>query len=258
MLDVGKLFGNQLVAELNGTDENDVSVEIDLGDHTPADVTISTTDGFKEVETNGADEETIVATESFNMNVFTNISPSTEHVPALFEAESMGPQQQTQRPPSRCLIRSSDGNNFRIYFEYDTIFDNNYMNQLCHFLDTRVEGQSVTFILGAKLYEGQAHRVGSIISAMMSCKAKVITVAAGYCSIPESMIWCFGEERSCLRYGALYFGITDFVKVCSKYKDYFEVFLKRAQEIGVLSPEEAVQVAKTTRGKFMMYSDFQK
>ena len=152
-------------------------------------------------------------------------------------------------------IRTTDKKNFRIYIPSDCVFSRSFIINLCMFLDTRKEDETVTFVLGAKLDDGCANLVGAIISAINSCKAKIITIAAGYCSIAETMIWCFGDVRLVLRYGALTFGITELVRQVPKYLDYFKAFLSKAREIEVLTDEDVDDITKKNLTKFFVYGD---
>lgn len=156
------------------------------------------------------------------------------------------------------LIRTSDNKNFRIYMKAEFYFSHPYLNSICRFLDTRTEGQTVTFILGTKMCDYQIHMLGGLMSSIISCKATVNTIAAGMCSNIESMIWCFGQNRDVYRYGALTFGRSDFVKFCEKYTEYFNVTFKRAVEIGVLTQEEVTEITETGREKMILYSDYKK
>lgn len=171
-------------------------------------------------------------------------------------AEQMGrggrPSDQEERP----MIRTNDHKHYRIYVSSTTCFTSNYINLLCRFLDSRKIDEEVTFILGAKLDDCQAHMLGPIISAISSCAATTRAIAAGYCSIAETMIWCFVKERVMYRYGALTVGITDITKVCPKYQSYYDVFLSRAVLCKLITVEERKEIWTSRRGKFIMYQDY--
>lgn len=141
-------------------------------------------------------------------------------------------------------IRTIDNVNFRIYIPSDLMFSRSFIINLCMFLDSLNENQSVTFILGAKVYDAVACNLGAVISAMENCRAHIITIAAGYCSIPESIIWTYGRERKVYRYGALTFGKTDIVRAVDKYDDYFKVAFERAKEVGIITDEDIVELNK--------------
>lgn len=154
------------------------------------------------------------------------------------------------------LIRTSDKQNFRIYMKAEWWFTQRYINGICRFLDSRKEGETVTFILGTKMSDWQAHIIGAVIGAIMRCKASIRTIAAGYCSIPESLIWCFGQQRDMMRYGALTFCTTEFLDHCKEYRAYFEYVFKKAIEIGVLSEEDVQSIWDTGREKQILYCDY--
>ena len=162
-----------------------------------------------------------------------------------------------QMKPQPLLIRTNDDRNFRVYMTAQQLFTQQYIVNLCNFLDTRTKDQSVTFVLGTKMMDHQAHMIGAIVSAMEDCAATVNTIAAGYCSIPETMIWCFGKNRDVFRYGALSFCTTEFISVCEKYKAYFEVFLNKAKEIGVLSDSQVQGIWDTGKEVMVTYNDYQ-
>ena len=157
---------------------------------------------------------------------------------------------------SALMIRTGDKKSYRVYIHAQGWFTQNYINGICRFLDSRKEGETVTFVLGVKLCDWQSHLVGAIISAMQRCKATVNTVAAGYCSIVETMIWCFGQNRDVYRYGALSFGVSDLLKSCKEYRFYFEYFLQKAVSIGMLTEEDVQHIWDTTSEKLLLYSDY--
>lgn len=151
-------------------------------------------------------------------------------------------------------IKTTDGKNFRIYMPSDLMFSRSFITNLCFFLDTRKEDETVTFVLGAKLMDATAAYIGAIVSAIRSCKATIITLAAGYCSIPETMIWVYGDERVAMRYGALTFGITEIVEVVPKYRDYYQNYLNRALEIGIIN-EDDIKSINGNGTVFKMYNE---
>ena len=168
----------------------------------------------------------------------------------------MDKQSSANGKQSALLIRTGDKKNFRVYMKASSWFTQNYINGLCRFLDSRSEGETVTFVMGVKMNDWQAHIVGAIVSAMLNCKATVNTVAAGYCSIPETMIWCFGQNRDVYRYGALSFGTTAIINSCKEYRSYFEVFFKKAIEIGLLTDEDVQTIWDTASEKLILHSEY--
>lgn len=162
------------------------------------------------------------------------------------------PSMSAKRP---LMIRTSDKTNYRIYMRTEMVFDQSYVSQLCRFLDGRTDGQTVSFVLGTKMEDWQAHIVGSVISAIEACKAKTTMYAMGYCSIPETMIWCFGNERYVGRYGALTFGQTPIISVTPAYVHYFQQCYDRAQSLGALTAEEATHAKDTGVPIMKLYSE---
>lgn len=153
------------------------------------------------------------------------------------------------------MIRTNNQRDYRVYLKAEMYMSHPYINGLMRFLDSRNAGETVTFVLGTQVDNAQAHVLGPVISAIQDCKAKVITIAAGYCSIPESFIWCYGHERHMLRYGALSFGKTDFILVCEAYKAYFDICFQRARSLGVLTDEQIKQIWDGNE-LMIMYPDF--
>ena len=155
-------------------------------------------------------------------------------------------------------VRTTDRKTFRVYIPSDLQFSRAFTVNFSLFLDGLTSDQTVELILGAKLNDNTAAMAGSVISAIQACEARVIAVAAGYMSIPETMIWCFCKERKVLRYGALTFGVTEIVRKVEKYKDYFATFLDRAVEINMLTQEEANDAMVNFTTKFITYNDLHK
>lgn len=148
------------------------------------------------------------------------------------------------------------GKIFRVYFCANHIFDQMYITALSRFLDNRKADETVIFMIGTRLADGQMHLVGSIVSAMSSCKAKVVTVLSGYGATTETMLWCFGHERYIREYGALSFSKPEMIKQCKEYKGYFDALFKRAVEIGVLSEETLEKIWKSNEEILITHDDF--
>lgn len=165
-------------------------------------------------------------------------------------------RQAPQVPP--IFIRTADGQNFRVYFSMNAIFRPMLVTALCRFLDTRNEGETVTFILGSGLRDEQSHAVGAVVSAMSSSKAHIKAVAAGWCSITETILWTAATESEIYKYGALTFGISELIKSVPKFKTYFELFLNKAKQLGLLSDEELKNIWDTGQTKMITYEDYQK
>lgn len=141
-------------------------------------------------------------------------------------------------------VRTYDKHNYRIYMPSDLMFSRSYIAQLCLFLDSMKQDDTVTFVLGAKILDDIACNLGAVIAAMKRCRGTIITIAAGYCSIPESIIWTYGTIRKVYRYGALTFGKTEIVRVVKKYDDYFKAALAHACEIKILTEQDIVELNK--------------
>ena len=175
-----------------------------------------------------------------------------------WEAPTMGhPCGQSQQEP--IFIRTNENKTFRVYFRGICGFSGGFKNKLCRFLDTRTEDQTVSFIVGSTLSDTCAHMVGPIISAMTMCRAKVNVIAAGCCSIPETMLWVFAKDgRGVMRYGALNFGITDIVRACEAYSAYFDNFLAKSIELGVLTAEDVADLKESHAAKMVLFQDLAK
>ena len=159
----------------------------------------------------------------------------------------------TQQTP--VLIRTHNNKDFRVFIKSSIYLTPQFINTLCHFIDSRTQEQSITFILGTKTEEFQLHMLGSILTAMMTAKCQIITLAVGYCSFFETAIWCYGKERKVLRYGALTFGKGEFITVCPKYEEYFNTIYERAKDIGVLTEEDIAAIKDTGKEKMILSTE---
>lgn len=152
-------------------------------------------------------------------------------------------------------IRMSGEHDYRIYFSSEMLFKPDVITALCRFLDTRTPQDTVTFILGSELCDFQCHSVGAIVSAMTSCPANVVAVAAGWCSVTSTIIWCFAKQRDIWKYGALTFSVSDILKVAPELKVYFELFLNKAKDLGLLDDGELEKIWKSNETIMKMYED---
>lgn len=207
-------------------------------------------------------DELLAGTESFadrqSAERYTRVNAQLHEDPfsrSTKMSETMGPPQ--GRPQRRRIfIRMAGEHEYRIYMTSDMVFDAANINLLCRFLDSRTQQDTVTFILGANMDDYEwSYNVGSVIAAMRSCQANVRAIAAGYCSITETIIWSFARERDIYHYGALTIGIDDIVKHCPVYTAYFDAFLARAMAIGILTEQERDELLKTRRSIFLIYKD---
>lgn len=153
-----------------------------------------------------------------------------------------------RNPNQPCFfIRTSpNGKDFRVYFASYFYADAKVISALCRFLDSRTEDQTVTLCLGVDFDfgPGQSHLINPILSSIVSCKAKVIGICMGMCGFSETMIWCYCQERTTMRYGALTFSRpTEILKSIPELKDYYETFFDHAvNDLGVLSAEERERI----------------
>lgn len=198
-----------------------------------------------EVDSQPVDNNEIVGTEAFDYYMGTK--PEMGAVAML-----------AARPKLPFIIRTSDNRNFRIYMRSDTMIMPREVNILCRFLDTRKAGEVVTFILGVGLEDRQSQLFGPILSSIIACEGTVNTIAAGMCSLCETMIWCFGKNRVMYRYGALTFSKPEFLKVCEEYQNYYDVVYSRAKEIGIITDEQIQRIYSTNEDLMLMYSDIVK
>ena len=232
------------------------------------DIFVPATKFERRIAGDSADDDTLPGQESFSSNPNGKIALSmmeSMKLPMWPEEMSfeemqarMDKQASTNGKQSALLIRTGDKKNYRVYMKASSWFTQNYINGLCRFLDSRKEGETVTFVMGVKMNDWQAHILGAIVSAMIRCKATVNTIAAGYCSIPETMLWCFGQNRDVYRYGALSFGVTTIVNTCKDYRPYFEVFFQKAIEIGIITEEDVQNIWDTGSEKLILQPEYRK
>lgn len=145
-------------------------------------------------------------------------------------------------------VHTLDNRYYRIYISPNNLMDSNtFQNKLCTFLDGLVEGQIVRILFGASL-NGWWNDIslGSLISSMRNCKAKVITSVIGRCGCPETYLWMFGHERTFSDYGEIQFtGVQKILKQFPAYQDYFDYIFSRAVALRVIT-EEQKNVLMTT------------
>lgn len=154
-------------------------------------------------------------------------------------------------------IRTTDHVNFRVFLKAQHDFTEEYITRLCRFLDSRTPNQTVTFYLGNSLASRYTMIIGSILSSIFSCPAKTIAIAAGCCGVPETMMWCFCQERQIAEYGALTFGGTNLITHYEFYKYYLEVCFERALGVGILSQEQVDLIWKENKEIMITYVEQQ-
>lgn len=160
--------------------------------------------------------------------------------------------------PAPFSIRTTDGKNFRIYFSTMAVFLPPVVSALCRFLDTRKEGETVTFVLGSGLDDRQSHAVGAIVSAMSTSRAEVCAVAAGWCNVTETILWVSAKRSEIYKYGALTFGVSEITKEVDKLKIYFNLFLNKGKQLGLITDEDIKNIWDTNQTKLITYEDYLK
>lgn len=175
--------------------------------------------------------------------------------PKEMDGEAAMVMMRKQMVPPPIAIRCFNQHNYRVYLSSRFMMMPALVTQLCRFFDTRSSEDRVELILGSAICDEQSHAMGSLVSAITSCRATVKAIAAGCCSVSETILWCFAPERTILKYGALNFGKSDIVRYCPKLEVYFELFLKRAKEIGIISEEDATSIMKNNTTKMVMFED---
>lgn len=142
----------------------------------------------------------------------------------------------SQKP--KFSVRTQDGQNFRIWLCSQYEFTPAYINQLCRFLDTREQTQTVRIYLGANLSEMQCTVIGSVIGAIDACRAEVTVIANAFCGIAETMIFCFAPHREMRRYATLQIGGYSLTEARKDQTYFLEAFFQRAVDIGYLTEAE--------------------
>lgn len=194
--------------------------------------------------------------ESYN---FTHLLPGSSAGMEAFNESQMGVVGTIRaNPPEPFTIRTTDGKNFRIYFSMTAVFLPPAVSALCRFLDTRKQGDTVTLVLGSGLDDRQSHAVGAIVSAMSTSRAEVCAVAAGWCSITETIIWVSAARSEIYKYGALTFGVSEITKQVTKLKPYFDLFLNKGKQLGLITDEDIKNIWDADQTKMITYEDYLK
>lgn len=190
---------------------------------------------------------------------FTNLLPSASAgMEALNESQMIGIRTVPANLSESFTIRTTDGKNYRIYFSMVAIFLPRVVSALCRFLDTRKQGDTVTLVLGSGLDDRQSHAVGAIVSAMSTSRAQVTAVAAGWCSITETIIWVSAARSEIYKYGALTFGVSEITKQVTKLKPYFDLFLNKGKQLGLITDNDIKNIWDTDQTKVITYEDYLK
>lgn len=190
---------------------------------------------------------------------FTHLLPGVSAgMEAFNESQMVGIRTVPTNLPDPFTIRTTDGKNYRIYFSMVAIFLPSVVSALCRFLDTRKQGDTVTLVLGSGLDDRQSHAVGAIVSAMSTSRAQVTAVAAGWCSITETIIWVSAARSEIYKYGALTFGVSEITKQVTKLKPYFDLFLNKGKQLGLITDNDIKNIWDTDQTKVITYEDYLK
>ncbi len=156
-------------------------------------------------------------------------------------------------------VRTSDGKTFRVYLQTRMSFGTEYINRLVRFLDSRTKEHRVIMMLGVKIPDDCDTIVGSIVAALIRCQAHIETRAVGYCSFPETMIWCYGETRSMYEYSALSFGFSRSARYMLKtFGEHFQSWMKKAIELGVITEDDVKTILEENKEKMVLAREYNK
>lgn len=158
------------------------------------------------------------------------------------ESLAMSTDDEDPRNPKQfttLLVASLDNKNWRIYLNSTTwVGSPEYINKFCRFMDTRSEDMTVDLYLGAWANEIASLQIGSILRSIENCKAKVTTIANGYCGLVETIMWVHGHERRVGKYGGLKFSGSEFIRNHPNCASYIRTFLKKCIELNVLKQDQ--------------------
>lgn len=161
-------------------------------------------------------------------------------------------------PASMLNICTIDQKSFRIYISSRNALDSNaFQNKFCTFLSSLREGQLVRLILGASL-DGWWNSIalGSLITAISSCKAEIVTSIVGRCGPPETYLWLFGNRRTFSRYGEIQFsGIHTILKQWPVYEYYFDYIFSKAVELNLITEEQKEKLMTSNDLVFLNHKD---
>ena len=143
-----------------------------------------------------------------------------------------------------------------IYLNATTDLSNpQYVTPLCVFLDSATEDSTIKMYLGSAVDDVHAIGISSIIYSMQHCKAKIETYAYGMCSIPESMIWSYGQTRFVGDYGCVRFGGGEWIRRMEKaFKPYIATYLNHCKKLGLLNDEQIATIVDKQK-EYMLMKD---
>ncbi len=163
-----------------------------------------------------------------------------------------------QRREAKLNLCTLDQTSFRIYISPENWIDSNsFQNKFCTFMMSLQPEHNVRLVLGASL-EGWMYDValGSLITALSSTKANVVTSVVGQCGSPETYLWLFGKQRTFSRYGDIRFsGVLNILKQFPAYHSYFDYIFSRAIELGILTEDDKTKLLTSNDILFFNYTD---
>lgn len=234
---------------LKGMDDLTIPAENETINDPDITTTVDPEDDLTKIEEPVVDDPTVtVGTENLGLHYHLGLMDDKTGIPVMSMPVPGAPD-------SSLNIRTSNGKDFRVYFKAEHFLTEVYITRLCRFLDSRTPDQTVTFYMGCKLPSRFTMIIGAILSAVNSCVATTKAVAAGCCGIPESMIWCFCNERTIELYGALTFGGTDNIKFIPYYKSYLDTCYEQAKRIGIIKDDEILQLWYSNAELLITYHD---
>ena len=152
------------------------------------------------------------------------------------------------------VLMSPDKKELSLYLTAVTdISSTTYINAITLLFDNLNENtKSVNMFLGSCLSNNYTVGISAILASMESCKVPITTYAYGMCSVPETMIWCYGHKRVIGDYGCISFGGGEWIKAMEKvFTPYIHTYMKKCMEIGVLTEEDTIGI--TTKQKEYMF-----
>lgn len=152
------------------------------------------------------------------------------------------------------ILMTPDKKHVSIYLTAVTdLSSSSYINALSLLLDNLSSAtQSVNMFLGSCVSNNYTVGISAILASMESCKTPITTYAYGMCSVPETMIWCYGHERVIGEYGCISFGGGEWIKAMEKvYTPYIHTYMKKCRDIGILSEEDVTDI--TSKLKEIMF-----
>lgn len=150
----------------------------------------------------------------------------------------------------------SDGQNTNIYLNSTTALgDPRYVNEICIFLDTINTG-TINFYLGSGIDDTYTISVSSIIHAIEDViaqkRATINTYAYGFCSVVETMIWTYGQQRYIGKYGAIRFGGGEWIRrMRDAFQPYIETYMEHCKYIKILEDDQVTDIVE--KQKEIMY-----